>query len=84
MVCGFYVATNMLSLVSNTKTYKNSAICTLHSVFMHLSLILFIYDLPIYIFIKHAILQDYKAAVLCEFIVKDVIPPDSRFYHALV
>jgi hypothetical protein len=48
-----------------------------------------------YTFIKHGILQDYKAPLgpiskdsyemiwemLCDFIIKDVIPPDSRCYH---
>ena len=46
-------------------------------------------------FIKHGVLQDYKAQLepmgkdshamiremLCEFLVKVVIPPDSRFHY---
>ena len=85
----------MLNLVCDVTTYKKPVVCTLHNMFMHLSLTLFIYYLLIYFFIKHGVLQDYKAQLepmgkdshamiremLCEFLVKVVIPPDSRFHY---
>ena len=95
MLCGLCVAINMMSLVCDANPQKTSTVCTLHSAFVHLSLILFIYYLLIYFFSKHGVLQDYKApfeliskdsyamipVMLCEFIVKDVIPPCSKFHY---
>ena len=86
----------MLNLVYDVTTYKKPAVCSLYYMFMHLSLI--IYYLLKYFLIKHGVLQDYKAQpepigkysyamiseMLCELIVKDVIPLDSRFHFAPV
>ena len=56
MLCGLCVAINMMSLVCDANPQKTSTVCTLHSAFVHLSLILFIYYLLICFFSKHGVL----------------------------